>query len=384
MIELSAPFAPDWVSPPGESILDMAEDRGWSQTELAQQLGYTEKHMSQLINGKVPLSVDAAHRLERVVGGSSEFWLSREANYQNHKTRIEAAQKHQSWVTWLDELPVKDLMEHGVIPKQKLLEKNKPILVESCLRFFGVASPDDWRNCYEGKQFSFRKSKVEQSNVGAISAWLRLGEQQAECTECPTYNKISFEKALREIRNFTGQQPSEFVPKIRSLLLDAGVMFILVPAIPRAHVSGVARWLGSTKALIQLSLYGKTNDKFWFTFFHEAAHILLHSGTKEEKKSIFLDDQNVSLSDSLEESEANSWARDWLIPLNSAHELFNLKSKVDVEIFATKVNVHPGIVVGRLQHEGFIQPSWMNDLKEKFDFTEQLTPCCSKIKPRKN
>ena len=95
MIELSAPFAPDWVSPPGESILDMAEDRGWSQTELAQQLGYTEKHMSQLINGKVPLSVDAAHRLERVLGGSSEFWLSREANYQNHKTRIEAAQKHQ-------------------------------------------------------------------------------------------------------------------------------------------------------------------------------------------------------------------------------------------------------------------------------------------------
>ena len=65
MIELSAPFAPDWVSPPGESILDMAEDRGWSQTELAQRLGYTEKHVSQLINGKVPLSVDAAHRLEQ-------------------------------------------------------------------------------------------------------------------------------------------------------------------------------------------------------------------------------------------------------------------------------------------------------------------------------
>ena len=85
MIELSAPFASDWVSPPGESILDMAEDRWWSQTELAKRLGYTEKHVSQLINGKVPLSVDAAHRLERVVGGSSEIWLSREANYQNNK-----------------------------------------------------------------------------------------------------------------------------------------------------------------------------------------------------------------------------------------------------------------------------------------------------------
>ena len=85
MTELSADFAPDWVSPPGESILDMAEERGWTQAELAQRLGYTEKHTSQLINGKVPLSLDAAQRLERVVGGTVEFWLAREANYQHHQ-----------------------------------------------------------------------------------------------------------------------------------------------------------------------------------------------------------------------------------------------------------------------------------------------------------
>lgn len=80
MTDLSAPFAPDWVSPPGESILDLAEERGWTQVELAQRLGYTEKHVSQLINGKVPLSVDAALRLERVLGSTADFWLAREAN----------------------------------------------------------------------------------------------------------------------------------------------------------------------------------------------------------------------------------------------------------------------------------------------------------------
>ena len=77
---------------------------------------------------------------------------------------------------------------------------------------------------------------------------------------------------------------------MRKLLLEAGVLLVLVPAIPRAHVSGVARWLSPVRPLIQLSLYGKTNDKFWFSFFHEAAHILLHASSKEDKKSIFLDD----------------------------------------------------------------------------------------------
>ena len=72
MTELSVPFAPDWVLPPGESILDIAEERSWTQAELAQRLGYSEKHISQLIHGKVPLSVDAAQRLERVLGSNDK------------------------------------------------------------------------------------------------------------------------------------------------------------------------------------------------------------------------------------------------------------------------------------------------------------------------
>ncbi|ADE13929.1 helix-turn-helix domain protein [Nitrosococcus halophilus Nc 4] len=373
MTELSAAFAPDWVSPPGESILDISEERGWTQAELAQRLGYTEKHVSRLINGKVPLSVDAALRLERVVGGTVDFWLSREANYQNHKARLEAAEKHANWVSWLDDLPVKELMDNGTITKQRLVGKNKPSVVESCLRFFGVASPDEWRAHYGGMQMAFRRSRAEQCDVGAISSWLRLGEQQAEQVDVPKYNKARFEKALRVIRTFTCDPPEDFEPKMRQLLSEAGVTFVLVPAISRAHVSGVARWLGPTRPLIQLSLYGKTNDKFWFTFFHEAAHILLHSGGKEEKKSVFLDDPNATHTDDPQEHEANSWAGDWLIPSQYSGRLTSLTSKADVRHFAKEIGIHPGIVVGRLQHDGVIPPSWMNDLKQSFKFKKAST-----------
>jgi HTH-type transcriptional regulator/antitoxin HigA len=372
MTELSAPFAPDWVSPPGDTILDLIEERGWTQAELCKRLGYTEKHISQLINGKVPLTDEAALRLERVLGSNAGFWLAREAKYREHCARLEAARAHAGWVQWLDELPVKELMDSGAIPKSRNDAKHKPSIVDSCLRFFGVASPDEWRAHYVSMQVAFRRSRAEQSDIGAISAWLRLGEQQAEKQDGPRYDKTRFEKALAAIRPLTREAPEVFEPKLRNVLHEAGVAMVLVPAIPRSHVSGVARWLSPTRPMIQLSLYGKTNDKFWFTFFHEAAHILLHANNKEDKKSVFLDDPNTTHTDNPQEHEANQWAGNWLIPPKYTGALATLRSKVGVETFAKQIGIHPGIVVGRLQHDGLIDPSWMNDLKVSFRFKEAV------------
>ncbi|MGY6215774.1 helix-turn-helix domain-containing protein [Methylolobus aquaticus] len=371
MTELRAPFAPDWVSPPGDTIVDLIDERGWTQAELAKRLGYTEKHISQLINGKVPLTDDAALRLERVLGSNAGFWLAREAKYREHCARLEAARTHADWVSWLDELPVKELMTSGAIPKLRNDTKNRSALVDACLCFFGVASPDDWRAHYGGMQVSFRRSRAEQSDIGAISAWLRLGERQAEKMDGPRYDKARFEKALREIRNLTHEAPEVFEPRMRQHLRESGVLLVLVPAISRAHVSGVARWLSPTRPLIQLSLYGKTNDKFWFTFFHEAAHILLHANSKEDKRSVFLDDPNASDSSDPIEHDANQWAGNYLIPEKHAPILPSLRSKTAVIEFSRRIGVHPGIVVGRLQHDGLIDPSWMNTLKQSFRFNAE-------------
>lgn len=370
MTELSAPFAPDWVSPPGDTIDDIAEERGWTQAELAQRLGYSEKHLSQLINGKVSITVDAAQRLERVLGSTMEFWLAREANYQKHKARIDAERRHAGWVPWLEELPLKELMANGAIEKKRLVAKNKPGLVETCLRFFGVASPDEWRAHYGGMEVAFRRSREEQSDVGAISAWLRMGEQQAEQLDgpkCPKYNKARFQQALQTIRGLTCLPPQEFEPQMRQLLHDAGVLLVLVPAIPRSHVSGVARWLSPSRPLIQLSLYGKSNDKFWFAFFHEAAHILLHAGSREAKKSVFLDEPSASHNNDPQEHEANQWAGERLIPAEHNDRLPTLTTQAEILQFAEEINIHPGIVVGRLQHEGLLSfATVLNRLKESF------------------
>ena len=365
MTDLDTPFSLDWVSPPGDTILDLIEERGWTQADLAARLGFSHKHVNQLVKGKVPLTEEAALRLGQVLSTSAGFWLSREARYRARVVRLESASRHAAWTPWLDELPVRELMKAGGIPKRRIDARSRPSLVDECLRFFGVASPDEWRRHYLGMEGAFRRSRAEQSDVGAISAWLRLGEREAEKLGSRAYDRSGFQAGLGEIRNLTVEPPEVFEPRVRELLHRAGVGFVLVPAIPRTHVSGVARWLSPRYPLIQLSLYGKTNDRFWFTFFHEAAHILLHAA---DKKSVWLDDPTLKPATDRAEEEANYWAADQLIPPRYASELPGLVTKASVKTFARRIGIHPGIVVGRLQHDRSISLKQLNDLKVSLRF----------------
>jgi HTH-type transcriptional regulator/antitoxin HigA len=366
MIKTTRPFTPEWVSSPGDAISEFLEERDWTQAKLAERLGYTTKHISLLINGKAPVNEETALKLERVLGSTAAFWLRYEAQYRAALARKEEETCLTEWISWLDQLPIKELMNQGVIPKCNLIAKNKPGVVKNLLQFFGVASPEDWQKCYPSMEVSFRRTRKEQTDVGAISAWLRLGEIAAEKLDCPKYSKPKFEKVVREIRTLTILPAKEFAPQMQKLCEECGVVVVLVPSIKGAHVSGVARWLNPHKALIQLSLYGKTNDRFWFNFFHEAAHILLHN-----KENIFLDewDSGESLESQLEQ-EADQWARNFLIPSEHEEKLVALKSKNDVVDFAKYLGIHPGIIVGRLQHDNVIDRSWMNGFKENLCFQE--------------
>lgn len=361
---LSHAFSPDWVSPPGDSILDMIEEREWTQNQLADRLGYSPKHVNQLIKGKVQLTEDAAIRLQSVLGASVGFWLKREALYRERAALINAEDRHATMVPWLEQLPVKELMDVGAIARRRIDSKSKPGIVAELLAFFGVAAPDQWESNYGKMALSFRRSRTDQTDIGAISSWLRMGERLSEKLDGPRYDEARFREALPKIRSLTLLPADKFVAELRRLFHESGVLLVIVPSVPRARVSGVARWLSPSRPLVQLSLYGKTNDKFWFTLFHEAAHILLHAN---EKKSVFLDDPSKTSTDSKEEHEANAWASSFLIPTEYAKALPDLpKTRTSVCNFAATVGVHPGIIVGRLQHDHLMEVTWLNDLKVKF------------------
>jgi len=355
-------FSPDWISPPGDTISDILEDRDWTQEVFAKRMGNSTKHISHLITGKAPITQETALKLERVIGGTANFWLNREVQYREKLYRLEESQKLEERVDWLDKLPVKDLMKLGIIENIRLVPKNKPKVVNDMLSLFGVASPEEWNSQYHGMAVAFHSVNKEH-DIGAVSTWLRLGEIEAEQADIPPYNPSKFKKALVDIRKLTIKNPNEFKDEMQRLCQEAGVSLIFVPAIPGAHVSGAARWLNPHKPIIQLSLYGKTNDKFWFSFFHESCHILEHG-----KKNVFLDNAlDNNSNSSVEEMEANKFASEILIPSKYSKYFSELNSKEAVKQFSREIEIHPGIVVGRLQHEGLIIQSWMNELKVNID-----------------
>jgi len=359
MTKTKIPYQPEIVTPPGETLADLLEERCMSQSELALRMGRPVNKINEIIHGKRAITPETALQLEKVLGTPSTYWLNHEAHYQAYRKRSEEEEQFEQWYPWLDQMPIAKLKELAILPNLQNRGKNKNLLLRRLLTFFGVSSPTEWETIYGSMRAAYRQSMAEQADPYATAVWLRLGEQQAATLTCCKYDPAAFLETLQAIRQLTIEEPAIFEPRLRTLCAQAGVIIALVPEIPRTRVSGAARWL-SGRPLIQLSLYGKTTDRFWFTFFHEAGHILKHS-----HQLVFLDDRTHGILNQ-EEEEANRFAAELLIPPEYATQLPTLNSKEAVRAFAQRLAIHPGIVVGRLQHEKLIPRSHMNALKATF------------------
>jgi hypothetical protein len=138
-----------------------------------------------------------------------------------------------------------------------------------------------------------------------------------------------------------------------------------VPELPDTGISGATRWLSPVKALLQLSLRYKTDDQLWFSFFHEAGHIVLHG-----KRDIFLENPGE---DGEKENQANAFAAEMLIPRSALEKFLSstpVLSKRGIRNFAESLGIAPGIVVGRLQHDGNLRFDFCNDLKQRFEWSK--------------
>lgn len=337
------------VSPPGDTLRDLMDERALSQAELARRLGRPAQAVNEIVAGKKEITEDTALELERVLQVPAHFWLAREARYREFLARQRAASTQKAHLPWLLRFPLKAMQDAGVLPAGRLSATFTEQLVEPMLRFFGVASPQGWSAQYDQLQAQFRRAKPDkQTDVAAITAWLRMGELAAGRLPTAAYDAGALEAALPAMRALSLQPAEAIAPQLTRLCAQAGVALVLVPALPGTHVTGVARWVGG-KPLIQLSLLGKWNDGFWFSFFHEVAHVLKHP-----TRAVFLDDASSGDTvDSAEEQEANRFATDVLVPRARQAELKALPAtQASIEAFARALGVPPGIVVGQMQHQG--------------------------------
>ncbi len=353
-------FNPDYAVAPGETLKETIDSLGISQKGLAERTGLTTKTINLIINGKEPISPKTSVSLERVTGVPARMWNNLESTYRNQLAKLADRKRLEADVEWLDTIPTKELIKRGVIAASK----DKAELLDSVLKFFGVSTVKQWEVVWSKPSAAYRKSEKFKAEPGAIATWLRLGELAALEIETSPYHKPRFEAALNQIRALTTESPDIFAPRMVEESAAAGVAVVFVREIKKCPTSGAARWLLPDKALIQLSLRYKSDDQFWFSFFHEAGHIL-----NDPKKEIFIDDGQCNTE---REEKANRFAATWLIPSRLNGNLRELKTEQDIIAFAKRAGVSPGIVVGRLQKEGLV--SWnsrLNKLKVRFTWNDK-------------
>ena len=350
-------FDPDYAVPPGRTLQETIDSLGIDQRELAERTGISTKTLNLIIKGKAPLSQQTAMLLERVTNVPARIWNNLEASYQEQLARLQARDELQKQIEWLKTIPTKDLVSRGLLAAAK----DKISLLEQTLSFFRVASVEAWYEGWGKGQFAFRKSNQASCIDGRLATWLQIAELHAEQTDVAAFTKARFAAAVSRIRKLTTEEPEVFVPAMVDICQNAGVAFCLVPEIDGARISGAAKWLTARKAMIAVNLRGKKNDLFWFTFFHEAGHIL-----NDSKKETYVD---VSYSDDPRESSANQFARHTLIPTKYEDRLTVLQTERQIRAFASELDLAPGIIVGRLQHEKLITYSQFNHLKSTFAWT---------------
>lgn len=337
------------VPPPGRIIRRELDARGWTQKDLAHIMDRPEQTISQIVNAKKAITPETALQLAAAFGTSAELWLNLEASYQLHQTRQEEDHPDISRKSRLYSLvPLSEICKRGWVRCGGTLEDMERRVCD----FLGIATPDEVPEL----AVSFRQSDIGDPEVAAEMAWVKRVEHLAQQQMLGDFEWERLEGAMDDL--LACATTARDVRRVPPLLQDLGVHFVIVPHLSKTYLDGAAFRLDGNP-LVALTLRHDRIDNFWFTLLHELAHIVAdHQGG-------YLDDLDEE-ADTPEEIEANRLARDWLIDRDELQAFVNATdpyfSREKIIAFAEYVQRHPGIVLGRLQHEELVPYKNLRDL----------------------
>ena len=343
------------ATPPGATIKEQLNDRGMSQKEFAARMDMSEKHISKLINGDVQLTPETAVRLEMVLGVPAKFWNNLEAIYREKIIKAESENAMDKDVELSRNLPYAEMAKFGWVPQTRK-SREKVVYLR---KYFEVVELSLLGN-ERITRIACRRLAITEKSDFALMAWAQRAKIMARDIQTEPISIKKLISVIPEIRKMTVMKPEEFCSKLKDCLADCGIALIFLPHLKGSFLQG-ATFLDGKKIVVGLTARGRDADKFWFSLFHELGHIVLgHIG------------QPNGTSDD-DEKDADKWSGDTLIE-KKKFDVFRQKgdfSEQSVLGFAKQQGIAPGIIVGRMQIEGMIEYSMLNNLKDKYE----IIPC---------
>lgn len=359
----------DLAIPPGEYLEEVLDELGMTKNDLAKRMDRPAPKLSAIFKGRKAITPETALRLEKVVGVPAHIWTGLESEYRLALARIQEKEEHEQLKA---EAKFVTLYRYAELVKMGILEKfTRPMdKVLALQKFFGVTSLQTIPKLKRYKP-AFRTGRkiTKGNNPEAIASWLRVGERAAAQVNCAPFGKAALENTVGKIRAMTRQLPEDFQNTLQDMLAASGIALIICPHMPSTGIHGATFWMGPEKAVIMMTIRYKWADIFWFSLFHEIGHVLLHG-----HNVMVLEGENGDQHLAKRETQADIYAADTLIPSKKYRELIQQARffPIDIERISDSLGIHQGIIVGRLQNDGLLEPSWHNDLRQRFEWHKRL------------
>lgn len=296
---------------PGETIKELLEIYNYTQQDLANKLDMDVKTVNEIINGKAPITIDTAIKLELIFDIDALFWNNLEFNYRKKINEIEQKEKIEE-----EYIEVKEIYKE--LEKRELVQitKSKIEMVNNFKKFMEVTSIESIKEGYN--QIACRKANIKGFNVISLMTWIQIGLKKSREVEAPEYNKEKILSRIKDIRELTLLEDQKLArEKVKEICMECGIIVNFEKSMSNTAIYGVAKWINSKNPFIQVSDRGKNVATFWFSFMHELGHII-----KGRKKICFidmesngiLDDEDKQILRDVEEFKADKFSCDSLIP----------------------------------------------------------------------
>ena len=345
---------------PGYYLKEYLEEIQLTQDEFAKRLGISGKQISLILSENASITPDIAYKISKLIGTSVELWLNLQSNYDAWKIELEAKENFEEEKKIFKMIDKKFLINLGIIDKEDSIEDAiSKLRLSSMVSSLTLHCNNDIYSFYR-TAISTKEETIE--NIVCKNVWVSIASLIAKQQETMPFNEEKINSSIDVLRSMTLQDPNIFYPQMKELLNECGVSLVILPSLKNSNINGVVKWIDNEKVMMALNTRGAYNDKFWFSFFHELKHVL----QKAKRKMIVNQDNKID--DSVLELEADTFAKETLIPTKYIDELRYIDESSIISL-ANKISIHPGIVVGRLQKEKRIPCSKYNYLKCKYEIS---------------
>lgn len=339
------------VPPPGVFIRDELEARGWSQRDLAYILGCPEQSVNIILSGKRGISPEMAKALGKAFDVEPELFINLQRRFDLSQAR-EPDPSVEQRARFQNRFPIREMIKRGW-----LQDTDAGLLEVQVAQFFERSNPEEIP-CMAHAAFKTRAGENEGiAPTPTQLAWLYRVRQIAKTMSVPRYTEKMLRDYLPRMKQLTADpEETRHVPR---LLMECGVRFVLVEPLAGAKIDGVCLWLDNRAPVIGMSLRYDRIDNFWFVLPHELEHVLQRHGQQGEIIDTALEGDRASANTTVSEEEriANKAAANFCFSAQEFDSFIVRKQPFfyerDLVGFARRMQVHPGIVVGRVQwHTG--------------------------------